>query len=82
MKKWTFTLETADDESVDPQYTLDQNPRFGIQDARAYGGGLVVVEHSAHDDADFWIKHHGVHREIEPAKAECIQRASATTPEE
>ena len=75
MTEWTFTHEPADDESVDPQWTLDQNPRFTIQDARAYRGGLVVVEHSPESEPGFWVKHHGTHRTLDAAKAECIGRA-------
>lgn len=77
MTEWTFTHEPAEDESTDPQWVLDQNPRFSVQDARAYGGGLVVVEHSPDDAPGFWVKHHGTHRALYRAQEECIRRASA-----
>ncbi len=79
MKKWTFTHELADDEGTDPQWTLDQSPRFTIQDARAYGGGLVVVEHSPDTEEAFWVKHHGTHTTIGHAMAECARRAEDGT---
>ena len=77
MTEWTFTLEPADDDTVDSQWILDQNPRFTIQDCRAYQGGLVVVEHAPEETPpeDLWVIHHGEHQILDAAKAECIQRA-------
>lgn len=70
----TFTYCPADDDSVDPEWVCDQAPRFTIQDARSYGGGLVVVEHSP-DGEPFWCRHHGSHRSLRAAKADLIRRA-------
>lgn len=70
-----FTFVPAEDETVDSEYVLNQNPLWTIQDARAYGGGWVVVEHGAPSDSGFWIKHHGTHRTLKSAKAEILRRA-------
>lgn len=78
MSLHTFTHQPAETDDVDPGWVLDQNPRFGIQDATLYGGGYVVTESAADDvePEDFWISHYGVHSDLEAAKVECIQRAS------
>lgn len=78
MTEWTFTHEPAEDDSTDPQWVLDQHRRWTIQDARAYGGGLVVVEHSPEDEPGFWVRHHGTHHGagcLGRAMAECARRA-------
>lgn len=74
-----FTHKPAEDDQSDPEYELKSAPHWSIQDARAYGGGLVLNEHAPEGtpDADFWVREHGVFTELGRAMAECIKLAEA-----
>ena len=74
-----FTHKPAEDDQTDPEYVYNPAPHWSIQDARAYGAGLVLIEHAPEGtaDADHWVQEHGEFTLLGDAMAECIRKAAA-----